>query len=88
MITDIATFLDAQSAAATPLPSPIASTTDTLDAGIVHGDCLDVLPRLAANSVDFVLTDPPYLVDYRSRDGRSVANDDNTRWLHPAFSQI
>jgi site-specific DNA-methyltransferase (adenine-specific) len=26
-------------------------------------------------SVDFILTDPPYLVNYRDRTGRSVAND-------------
>ena len=46
------------------------------------------MTELAAASVDFVLTDPPYLIDYRARDGRSVANDDNSRWLRPAFSQI
>jgi site-specific DNA-methyltransferase (adenine-specific) len=39
-------------------------------------------------SVDFVLTDPPYIVDYRGRDGRTVTNDNNARWLRPAFSQI
>jgi site-specific DNA-methyltransferase (adenine-specific) len=27
---------------------------------LLHGDCLDVLPTLAASSVDLVLTDPPY----------------------------
>ena len=27
---------------------------------IVCGDCLDVLPKMAAGSVDLVLTDPPY----------------------------
>jgi DNA modification methylase len=41
-----------------------------------------------SGSVDFILTDPPYLVRYRSRDGRSVANDDNTRWLRPAFAEM
>jgi hypothetical protein len=24
----------------------------------------------------------------RARDGRSVANDDNVRWLKPAFAQM
>jgi site-specific DNA-methyltransferase (adenine-specific) len=43
---------------------------------------------LTADSVDFVLTDPPYLISYRDRSGRSVANDDNARWLAPAFAQI
>jgi site-specific DNA-methyltransferase (cytosine-N4-specific) len=27
---------------------------------IHHGDCLDVLPKLAANSIDAVISDPPY----------------------------
>lgn len=27
---------------------------------VIHGDCLDVLPTLAAGSVDLVLCDPPY----------------------------
>lgn len=30
------------------------------DAQILHGDCLQVLPTLPDNSVDLVLTDPPY----------------------------
>lgn len=28
---------------------------------LYHGDCLDILPTLAAGSVDAVITDPPYL---------------------------
>ena len=39
-------------------------------------------------SVDFILTDPPYVTHYRGRDGRTVANDDNARWLRPAFNQM
>ena len=50
---------------------------------IIHGDCLTVLPRVATHSVDFILTDPPYITRYKSRDGRIVPNDDNTRWLKP-----
>jgi adenine-specific DNA-methyltransferase len=55
---------------------------------IIQADCTKAMTDLESGSVDFVLTDPPYLVDYRSRDGRSVANDDNAGWLRPAFSQI
>jgi site-specific DNA-methyltransferase (adenine-specific) len=62
----------------------LAMPTDTL----IHGDCLRVLPELAAGSVDFILTDPPYLVRYRPRDGRGVAGDDNAAWLKPAFAQM
>jgi site-specific DNA-methyltransferase (adenine-specific) len=55
---------------------------------VVNADCLDVLPTLPSQSVDFVLTDPPYLVGYRDRDGRTVANDNNAAWLTPAFVEI
>jgi site-specific DNA-methyltransferase (adenine-specific) len=55
---------------------------------ILQGDCLDLLPTLAGESADFILTDPPYLVNYRSRDGRKIANDDNDAWLNPAFAQM
>jgi DNA modification methylase len=55
---------------------------------IINGDCLSVLPRLPAASVNFVLTDPPYITRYRSRDGRGVLNDDNDAWLKPAFAEL
>ena len=55
---------------------------------LLHGDCLSILPSIGAESADFILTDPPYLVNYRSRDGRSVPNDDNDAWLMPAFAQM
>ena len=35
---------------------------------ILHGDCVDVMRQMQDNSVDFVLTDPPYLVNYHDRD--------------------
>lgn len=42
---------------------------------IINGDCRQVLKTLPADSVDLVLTDPPYGVGYRDRSGRSIAND-------------
>jgi DNA modification methylase len=39
--------------------------------GVACGDCIDVMAHLPARSVDFVLTDPPYLVNYRDRSGRA-----------------
>jgi DNA modification methylase len=56
--------------------------------GLTCGDCIDVMAHMPARSIDFVLTDPPYLVRYRDRSGRSVINDDNDAWLKPAFAQI
>ena len=55
---------------------------------IVNADCLNVLPGLPAQCADFVLTDPPYLVRYKARDGRTVPNDDNDLWLRPAFAEL
>lgn len=54
---------------------------------VVSGNCIEVMRRLDAESVDFILTDPPYLAGYRSRDGRTLLNDGDDRWLKPAFSE-
>ncbi len=55
---------------------------------ILHADCLRALPMLPDRSIGFILTDPPYITNYRSRDGRSVRNDDNDKWLKPAFAEM
>ena len=55
---------------------------------VITGDCSNVLKTLPSESIDFVLSDPPYVTSYRPRDGRTVANDDNARWLGPAFSEL
>lgn len=55
---------------------------------VVHGDCQRILRQLPDDSVDFVLTDPPYVVRYQDSDGRGIANDDNTRWMFPAFAEL
>jgi site-specific DNA-methyltransferase (adenine-specific) len=52
------------------------------------GDCIDVMRTFERGLADFILTDPPYITRYRDRDGRTVANDDNARWLRPAFNQM
>jgi site-specific DNA-methyltransferase (adenine-specific) len=55
---------------------------------ILHGDCTNVMRRLASESVDFCLTDPPYLCNYRSRNGQSVRNDRSGHWIYPAFRHV
>lgn len=55
---------------------------------IIHGDCLDILPKIPAAAAGFVLTDPPYIANYHDRTGRSIANDATDAWLKPAFAQI
>jgi len=55
---------------------------------VIHGDCKQVLRQLPDACADMVLTDPPYLVRYKDRGGRQVPNDDNSRWIFPAFSEL
>jgi DNA modification methylase len=55
---------------------------------IIHADCIKALPMLPDRSVEFILTDPPYLVGYKPRNGRAIAGDDNAAWLKPAFAQM
>jgi len=55
---------------------------------ILNADCLKALPMLPDGSIQFILTDPPYITRYQSRDGRRIANDDNDAWLKPAFAEM
>jgi site-specific DNA-methyltransferase (adenine-specific) len=55
---------------------------------VLHGDCIGVMCGLGTGSIDFILTDPPYVTHYRDRSGRTVANDNNSQWLAPAFAQM
>jgi site-specific DNA-methyltransferase (adenine-specific) len=71
------------------LPSPQARdhARTAIPAGrILHGDCIRHMRAMPGRSVDFILTDPPYVTRYRDRSGRSVANDDNADWLAPSFA--
>ncbi len=70
------------------LISTLMKTLDTLLDRVEVGDCLAILPQLPAGSIDLVLTDPPYLVRYRDRQGRTLANDATGEWLEPAFAEI
>ena len=55
---------------------------------IIEGDAAHVLTEIPAGSVDLVVTDPPYLVNYRDRDGRSLKNDDNAEGVMPVFAPM
>jgi site-specific DNA-methyltransferase (adenine-specific) len=61
------------------------------DITIWHGDCEGILPTLPGESIDFVLTDPPYLVNYTGRwdsDRRAIVGDDDPRWVRPVFTEL
>lgn len=57
---------------------------------ILQGDSIEVMRRFPAESVNLVITDPPYLVDYRERAGRRVTNDSPAAgdWLEPSTREI
>ena len=55
---------------------------------LLLGDCLNAMRCLPKHSVNSIITDPPYGVNYRDRTGRSIANDVNLSWLQPAFAEM
>lgn len=63
---------------------PIASLTDRL----LQGDCVELLKEFPSESVDLVVTDPPYLANYHDRLGRTLEHDIRGDWLEPAFCEI
>jgi len=56
------------------------------DHKLILGDCLDELPKIFDKSVDLVLTDPPYGMNYQSKRRKikynKIKNDDNIDWLY------
>lgn len=68
----------------------IASTHDNHNYSnqIILGDCIRILKQVPTGHIDLTITDPPYLVNYKSRDGRSILNDRCGDWIKPAFTEI
>lgn len=69
-------------------PRSTASLLNDYLNAVILGDCRAVMQQFPDNSIDLVLTDPPYLVNYQSRDGRTIAGDTNDAWLLPSFSEV
>lgn len=55
---------------------------------IIEGDSAHILKDMPEGSIDLMVTDPPYLVNYRDRDGRSLRNDDNAGGVMPVFAPM
>lgn len=55
---------------------------------IICGESAQVLSKYKAECIDLVITDPPYLANYRDRDGRTLANDDNPDAVLSVFNQL
>jgi DNA modification methylase len=52
---------------------------------IVQGDSVEVLKNLPDEFVGLVVTDPPFLVNYRDRSGRTIKNDSGDGRFLQAF---
>ena len=54
-------------------------------------DCLVVLPHIPPESVTLCVTDPPYLVNFKKRDGSRAFENDNPNdasWLKPVYAEL
>lgn len=53
-----------------------------------HGDCLEVMKSISNNSVDAIITDPPYGMNFQSNRRvvhdkfNKIKNDDNLNWIN------
>lgn len=54
----------------------------------IEGNCVQIMSGFPDNAVDFILTDPPYLVGFRDRAGRTLAGDRTDEWLQPACHEM
>jgi site-specific DNA-methyltransferase (adenine-specific) len=54
---------------------------------IIHGDCLDVLKSLPDNSVDLIVTSPPY-ADQRAKTYGGVKPEDYVDWFRPIGAEL
>ncbi|WP_299671322.1 DNA methyltransferase [uncultured Roseobacter sp.] len=55
---------------------------------IICGEAVETLKTFKDESVDLVVTDPPYLCKYRDRDGRSITNDTNPEAVLGVFPEL
>lgn len=54
----------------------------------IQGNSVQIMSTFPNKSVDFILTDPPYLVGFRDRQGRTIAGDVTDEWLQPACREM
>src|SRR5579859_2476117 len=54
---------------------------------IYQGDCLDILPELESNSIDLIVTSPPY-ADQRKDTYGGVSPDKYVEWFLPIANEL
>lgn len=55
---------------------------------IIHGNALEAMAQVQGGTLDLIVTDPPYGVNYRDRTGRSIQNDDTLDAVLPVFGDL
>lgn len=55
---------------------------------IICGEAVETLKTFDSESVDLIITDPPYLCGYTDRKGRKIANDTNAEGVLPVFPEL
>lgn len=70
--------------------TPVTPYYDENGITIYHGDCREILPLLDANSVDLVMTDPPFSVPvkYQDADGAHPRSWGDLLVMEPFFSDV
>lgn len=61
------------------------------DIKLWHGDCLELMKCISENSVDLIVTDPPYGMNFQSHRRKEIydkiANDVNLDWISDFYNQ-
>lgn len=63
-------------------------STQTFRNRIICGESAQTLSSFPNDSVDLVVTDPPYLINYRDRSGRTLTNDNNPDAVLSVYEEI
>ena len=64
-----------------------AKTKAKLKADVILGDCLDVLKNLPDNSIDLIVTSPPY-ADQRKSTYGGISPDKYVEWFLPMTAEL
>lgn len=61
---------------------------------LVHGDCLEVMKSIPDESIDLIVTDPPYLINYSSNwnlkgnSGKPIIGDDDYDLIEKSIKEM
>lgn len=61
---------------------------------LVHGDCLEVMKNIPDNSIDLIVTDPPYLINYSSKwnlkgnSGKPITGDNDYDLIEKSIKEM